>query len=320
MASPAPVHFLKLNSNMKTEIEISKLTLGTVQLGLPYGIANTGGQPDLQSSHQLLQFALQSGINTLDTARDYGNAEQVIGSFPDADKFNIVSKFKLSDAALQNPALAIQEATASVKQSCKTLMISRIPVCLFHKNMQQDMETTAHILPKVLDELQKQGLIRIGGISVYTPDELQFIRDWDKIRAVQVTLNVFDTRILQNNIMNTLIDNNINVFARSVYLQGLVAMAEDHLPSNLSFTRPFLSGLKAIAAEAGLSSKELAFAFVRDMPGVTSLVVGVETINQIEENVSLLQIPTLSSDIYLEVRKQFLDVPVQVITPALWNN
>ncbi|HEY0670284.1 MAG TPA: aldo/keto reductase [Sphingobacteriaceae bacterium] len=305
---------------MKTEIEISKLTLGTVQLGLPYGIANKGGQPDLQSSHQLLQFALKSGINTLDTARDYGEAEDVIGSFPDAAKFNIVSKFKLSDAALQNKALAIQEATASVEKSCKTLKIDKVPVCLLHKNMQQDMEATARMLPQVLDELEKEGLIATGGISVYTPQELQFIRNWDSIRAVQVPVNVFDTRVLQNNIMQTLIDNNVNVFARSVYLQGLVVMAEDNLPSNLSFTRPFLSGLREIAAEAGLSAKEFAFAFVRDMPGITSLVVGVETISQIQENVSLLQLPTLSSDIYLKVREQFLDMPVKVITPALWNN
>ncbi len=57
----------------------SRLTLGTVQLGLPYGIANQTGQPDYRTSLEIVAAALEGGINSFDTASSYGNGEQVLG-------------------------------------------------------------------------------------------------------------------------------------------------------------------------------------------------------------------------------------------------
>ena len=48
------------------------MVLGTVQLGMNYGIANLDGKPDEEKSFSILRTALEGGINTLDTARAYG--------------------------------------------------------------------------------------------------------------------------------------------------------------------------------------------------------------------------------------------------------
>ena len=61
--------------------KISKMTLGTVQLGMNYGIANENGQPKEEQSMEMLGAALESGVNSLDTARAYGNSEDVLGHF-----------------------------------------------------------------------------------------------------------------------------------------------------------------------------------------------------------------------------------------------
>jgi len=63
--------------------KISQLTLGTVQLGLQYGIANKDGKPTAENAQSLLQTALNLGINSFDTAASYGNCENLIG-----DSFN----------------------------------------------------------------------------------------------------------------------------------------------------------------------------------------------------------------------------------------
>ncbi|MBR2884539.1 MAG: aldo/keto reductase, partial [Clostridia bacterium] len=60
---------------------LSQMTLGTVQLGLNYGIANKSGQPDINKSTVMLSCALQNGITSLDTARGYGTSEDVLGKF-----------------------------------------------------------------------------------------------------------------------------------------------------------------------------------------------------------------------------------------------
>src|SRR5690606_38624644 len=77
---------------------VSALTLGTVQLGLDYGIANPSGKPNMVQAHRILQCALDNHITTIDTSRHYGNSEEVIGSFlksyVGAVKPFIVTKFR----------------------------------------------------------------------------------------------------------------------------------------------------------------------------------------------------------------------------------
>ena len=295
---------------------ISKLTLGTVQLGLPYGVANRSGQPDLAYSHQLLQLALDNGIRTLDTARTYGNAEQVIGTFANRQAFTSITKFKLSKAALTDLSLGVDEARQSVLASCQMLQTDRLPILLFHKEQDQPIDAVARLLPVVFETLKNEGLISEGGLSAYTPDELTHIPNWDTIRSVQVPMNVFDTRLLQNNLLQTLTAKNVKVFVRSIYLQGLLLM--ENIPSHLSFAKPYLDQLGTIAIKADRTIKELAFSFVRDTPGISSIVVGAETIGQVQENVQLLKTPALPEQIAEEIKQCFATVPRELITPALW--
>ena len=60
-------------------VSISELSLGTVQLGVSYGINNQSGKPDRTQAFGILDTALTNGISALDTAAAYGDSEQVIG-------------------------------------------------------------------------------------------------------------------------------------------------------------------------------------------------------------------------------------------------
>lgn len=301
---------------MADRAPISRLTLGTVQLGMPYGINNTSGQPTISGSHELLQFALLNGINTIDTARIYGNAEAVIGSFQHKDRFTIITKFKLSDEALVDKHKALDEARESLKASYNSLMVKKIPICLFHQNKEQSTQKANRILPFVFTSLKKEGLIEEGGISVYKPSDLTEITDWEAIQNVQVPLNIFDLRIFNDNIIDTLIANNVQVFARSVFLQGLILMKE--LPASMNFAIDPLKKLESIASKNGMQVKEIAFAFVRDTAGITSVVVGAETIGQLKENIGLMSTPKLIPELYAEIKACFAGMPELLVTPALW--
>src|SRR5262245_41878939 len=73
---------------------VNRLSLGTVQFGLDYGIANTTGKVSEVQVQKILHKALTEGLGAIDTASSYGNSEAVLGKFlkSHADSFKIVTK------------------------------------------------------------------------------------------------------------------------------------------------------------------------------------------------------------------------------------
>src|SRR5262249_43984162 len=65
----------------RTGLEVSVISLGTVEIGMDYGISTNGTahRPTRREAELLLHKALDLGINFIDTARAYGEAEEIIG-------------------------------------------------------------------------------------------------------------------------------------------------------------------------------------------------------------------------------------------------
>ena len=89
-------------------LDISALSLGTVQLGLSYGINNADGKPSQETANAILDAALAGGINTLDTAGAYGDSEVVIGNWlktiaPEKRPFIVTKAAHLDHSSLENP-------------------------------------------------------------------------------------------------------------------------------------------------------------------------------------------------------------------------
>ena len=56
-----------------------KLALGTVQFGMPYGVANKSGQVTRAEAKLMLRLASENGIDNIDTALAYGETEKYLG-------------------------------------------------------------------------------------------------------------------------------------------------------------------------------------------------------------------------------------------------
>ena len=130
---------------------MKKLILGTVQMGLDYGINNSFGKISIEESHQILLKAHISGITTLDTAEVYGNAHKVIGIFhknnPDY-KFNIVTKVPHN---IESNSIEIK-----VKEYLADLEVNCLDVLMFHSFESFINNSTAI---DVLVDLKLKGLI-----------------------------------------------------------------------------------------------------------------------------------------------------------------
>jgi aryl-alcohol dehydrogenase-like predicted oxidoreductase len=114
-------------------------------------------------------------------------------------------------------------------------------------------------------------------------------------------------------------ETNKIVFARSVYLQGLFFLNPADLTGNLISAFPYLQKLKILSEEVGMTIHEMSFSFVRDLFGISSIVVGAENVTQVNDNIKLLDAPVLNPEFRSKISNIFKDVPKTVITPALWE-
>ena len=88
-----------------------ELCLGTVQFGMVYGITNQVGQVTENEVKQIFSLAASSGIQLLDTAQSYGNAESVIGKcWPTQFSKRIISNSLVQNQSIGNLSLYQQKS------------------------------------------------------------------------------------------------------------------------------------------------------------------------------------------------------------------
>jgi len=77
--------------------------------------------------------------------------------------------------------------------------------------------------------------------------------------------------------------------------------------------------LRNLANEYNTKISKMAFSFVRDLPEITSLVIGAENLEQIDENLKLLETKPLNSQLREKITEEFSALPDYLINPSLWN-
>lgn len=130
---------------------------------------------------------------------------------------------------------------------------------------------------------------------------------------------MFDNKEIRNGTIKKLADNDVSVYVRSVYLQGLFFMDTNRLPDKIKSAKPAIDKLKLIAEENGLGMAALALAYIRGSEGISSLVLGCETAEQLKESLSLFDIPPLSKNIADKITEISEEVESVVIRPWEWN-
>lgn len=304
-------------------IEISKLTLGTVALGMDYGTFQDQQRPDDQERQAILTSAFQAGINTFDTARGYGDAEQLLGGFLTAQEakrpLTIVTKFKVDSGSKLDYNDFRTQAYESVRGSLENLHLDQLPVCLFHMVSSFDIHEVLQHLKVVLMELKRDELIKMGGISIDHPLEAEHCIDVPEIEAMQIPMNVFDQRLVETGLLDRLQASGKMVFARSVFLRGLFFQRPDQLTAGLIDAVPYLEKLQELADRSAMSVAQFAFSYIRDLEGITSIVFGAEKASQINDNVLLLKGDRIPPDIRAEAERFFQDVPEWILTPRSWS-
>ena len=298
--------------------DITILSLGTVQLGMDYGIHNGSGKPSLETAFRILDEAMTAGINTLDTAAGYGNSEEVIGAWlktvPEEKRPFIVTKAAKLDHSSLDALRA--DLRSRVESSKKRLGISQIPLLMLHncEDYLSDMENVR----TVFEELKASGDIRYSGISAYSNHDYGILAE-SGFDAVQIPVNIFDWGQIECGGLQKLKDSGMMIFVRSVYLQGLVFQDPDTIPEKMAFCKETLQKFRSLCRKYDLSPAILALSYALTLPGVTSLVLGSETVEQVRQNAQLLaHTVTLTPEQMSEIRENFLHTDPHILNPGTW--
>jgi len=255
-----------------------RLSIGTVQFGLNYGISNREGVVAEKELNCILKTAEENAINSIDTAQAYGNSESLLGSL-DTSKFNFVTKLK--------PGILVSEVCESVKKSCKYLNVKYLEGVLVHDYRDYCEK------PKIVDELNRfkeVGIIKKVGFSLYYPCELEQLFSQDiKFDLLQIPFSIYDQRFKEY--FKEIKKRNIEIHIRSVFLQGLVFLDPDKLPQHfVSHRKQFLSFQnKCFQLNQPISSVCLNYVYShheidRVVIGVCSSKELIQNINQIKNN------------------------------------
>lgn len=303
---------------------ISKITLGTAQLGFNYGIANVNGKPDFNKSIEILNYSWQNEINTFDTSPLYGNSEKLIGSFISSKSIdnleNLIIISKLPRIQLEDK-LTFDNLYMHIKnqifQSIKNLQIKKIPIYLIHHT--PDINIKDGLIIDCLTQIKSDGLIDKFGISAYNPEEVKTSLKFKDINVIQIPINIFDQRLIRNGLLKELKKRGYIIFARSIYLQGLFFISPEKLPKNLKIAKEPLLKLQTIIKEYNIDIDKLTFLFVRDLPEISSLVIGTEKVKQVERNIKILKEQPLLNDIRNRIMEEFSEISERIINPSLWN-
>jgi len=294
-----------------------RVILGTAQLGLDYGINNFLGKPNSRQSIKILEYAYSYGIDYLDTAPTYGNSEEIIGNFIRArsleKKINIISKYKSNNP----PTRSISICKSIEEEVVKSL--SRLNInCLYGYLLHNPDDIYNQEIMECLEKCKQRRLISGYGVSTYNEQDALFAVNEYPIDFIQVPYNVFDTRLDRTKFFVTTKKNNIKVFARSIYLQGLILMDCDKIPRKLKAITPYLKTFDSIVGKYNLTRKEAALLFVYHSSGIDKILIGVDNIQQIKENIGVLKKDLDIKEIACEIREKIKITDEKLLQPNLW--
>ena len=285
------------------------LAIGTAQFGLDYGISNSAGKVKLPEIKKIIKLASDSGIDTIDTAMAYGNSEELLGKC-NLENFKIVTKI----GAIHELENKIENWILNeVYLSLEKLKLNNIYGLLLHRPHEL-LSKKGEILFHSILNLKKLGLVKKIGISIYSTDELISIVNNYDIDIVQLPLNIFNREAIKNDILKVLKRRDIEIHARSCFLQGLLLMEQKNIPIKFKKWSTLFEDWHEWLIENDISPAQGCLSFLNSIEEIDKVVVGVENVQQLQELINYSSVHSISEFPNLICNDQ------RLINPSNWKD
>ena len=272
-----------------------KLILGTAQLSSNYGISNTTGIPKIKEVNDMFSICRRYGIKFCDTALNYGDSHQILknSGMKIITKINLGEQYKTDLNKIFNEFDA-KKLDSILVHNCDTLL------------------QNPYYWDKLL-EFQKENNFKLG-VSVYTPKQVDLLLSKGMTPSIlQIPYNLFDQKFEES--LAHLKDLDIEIHARSIFLQGLFFLNIKDIPKKLE---PLTIPLKMFNEFCNYDLTEKikqALHFVLQNKWIDKFIVGVENPKQLLE---LLECYDSSNEERASFKFQFDDFQKQLLNPTNW--
>jgi len=291
--------------------KIPIIVMGTAQFGSNYGIANKIGKPPFKIVEKIVNKAIDLGINCFDTSPVYGDSEETLGKILHKKDVKIISKIPFYIDPLD--ATSIEQV---VVNSCKNLCVDQLWCLMIHDELWINKWSGG--LSDILFDIKKKGLVKHIGISCYDLVKLCQAAQINMIEIMQFPCNVMDQRFIRSYTSNYMKYMDKLCLIRSIYLQGLLLLGVDEIRKKFPIATQMSLRWKELSEEIGIDKKRLALFFALSIG--QPLIIGMETVEQLIDNVSIIDCGALPKDIVKYIYQYMLPfVNEQIWNPKLWN-
>jgi aryl-alcohol dehydrogenase-like predicted oxidoreductase len=297
---------------------VSEIGLGTVELGLDYGVPVEGEhlRPGEHEAAALLNYALDQGVNFLDTARAYGTSEEIIGRALKTRRSEYVLATKL--AAIKDEGLSDSELRTQVRQSIadslRNLQTDVIDLLQIH-HAPIDVIERGRVVEAML-EAQKAGDVRFVGASTYGEAAALAVLSDGRYDTLQVAYNAVD-RELEKRVLPSAHEKGVGVILRSVLLRGVLTHRYVYIPDELKELRGAIEQVNSLVGTQAQSLPEMAYRYVLSNPAVSVALVGTARREELTEGLGFVTGGALSPDLLDRIRSVPLTDPAQA-NPGTW--
>ena len=285
----------------------NRLAIGTAQFGIDYGVTNKSGRVPPLEVARIFERAGESGVSVLDTASAYGDAEKVLGD-TGTGNFRIVTKLPPVPEGVE---IHSQWVTDQVSKSASRLRRQDVYALLVH-NPGDLRGASGQELIKGLIDSKEAGHIQKVGVSIYNPEDLEWISDLLNLDIVQAPMSVFDRRMVHSGWLDRLSKSGVEIHVRSVYLQGTLLAGVENLPDLLRPWAGKFMEFETWAESEDLSLLEAALLYPLSFSDVDKVVLGVVSVEQLDQAVEASQ----------KAQPEFPDFAtndLQLINPVNWT-
>ena len=288
---------------------ISKISLGTAQFGLDYGIANQKGKISFSNAEKIIEFALSKNIKRIDTASAYGDSEKVLGRIG-VKNFKITSKITTIPLNTNN---VNDFLIRNIENSLNDLKIEKFDCILVHDCNQFFQKKYHNEIIKSLLYIKELNLTSKLGLSVYDPLDNSIMKVIEQIDVIQSSFNIFDQRLIQKQLVDTLQKSNIEIQARSVFLQGLLLMEAEKIPKKFLKWKRVFDSYYSWLKKNNYNALSACLNFALNSKNINQVILGIDTPEQFTQITESLSNEIISVPKNLECNDPIL------INPSQWD-
>jgi aryl-alcohol dehydrogenase-like predicted oxidoreductase len=289
------------------KINKSKIILGTANLASYYGICKTKILKE-ENAKKIFKFLRCKNIKFIDTAYEYKNNNKIFGKI-NLKLFKIIIKINFNKKNFSK-----EKIFKKIKFTLKKYNLKKF-YCIMLHNTKVLNKKNKLIIFEILNSLKKKKLTSKIGYSIYNKYELDKFYYSNKPDIIQGPLNIFNQELLKSGWLKKFKKDKVEFHARSIFLQGILLKEKNELPLYFKKYNNYFTKYYNFVKKNKLSKLSLCLDFVNNLNYVSKIIIGIDSIKNLKEILSLkfqnkLSIKKLS---LLNVNNK------KIIDPRLWK-